>query len=353
MSDRVRVSVTRTAFHDLVDSRLPDNTLGAITPADVRVVFDTLADSALWHDETSSGADGASAFDVAVAAGFSGDVAAWLESLQGPAGQRGATGARGPAGPSGPQGPIGPAGPMGADGAQGPAGPVGADGRSVATVRDISATRIVVGAGDDGAVLSATANSAVEVVLPSDAEAALRVGALVHVVQSGAGAATMRAGDGATVHIAEGFTPTTRMRHGAISALKVGTNAWRVHGDVTPEPSTILLPNGGALSGVIQLAGSAVTIAPSHVGALLELTSDAPATVTAPADAAIPVGAVVRLTQTGDGPVGFEAGSGARLLFCASKQPRLSGRHGVVDLLKTAEDAWRLTGDLALIKSFA
>jgi hypothetical protein len=44
-----------------------------------------------------AGADGASAYEIAVAGGFVGDEAAWLASL---VGANGATGATGPAGPS-------------------------------------------------------------------------------------------------------------------------------------------------------------------------------------------------------------------------------------------------------------
>lgn len=69
-----------------------------------------------------AGPAGASAYQVAVAQGYSGNVAAWLASLQG------APGASGPA--STVPGPQGPAGPAGADstvpGPQGPQGPAGA-----------------------------------------------------------------------------------------------------------------------------------------------------------------------------------------------------------------------------------
>jgi hypothetical protein len=50
------------------------------------------------------GIDGASAYEVAVANGFVGTEAAWLESLIGPQGETGATGATGPQGPAGADG---------------------------------------------------------------------------------------------------------------------------------------------------------------------------------------------------------------------------------------------------------
>ena len=77
------------------------------------------------------GADGASAYEVAVANGFVGTEAQWLASLQGPAGPAGADGAdgaTGPQGPAGPTGPAGPQGPQGDTGPQGPAGPTGPQG---------------------------------------------------------------------------------------------------------------------------------------------------------------------------------------------------------------------------------
>ena len=61
----------------------------------------------------SGGADGKSAYEIAVDNGFEGDEQAWLDSL---------VGKRGPAGSDGEQGPAG------EDGAQGPPGKDGADG---------------------------------------------------------------------------------------------------------------------------------------------------------------------------------------------------------------------------------
>jgi len=350
MADPARAPVSRSAFFSLIETLLPNNSSGKITPADVRVVFDGLADSTLWHDEAASGPAGASAYELAVAGGFPGDLAAWLGSLVGPAG---AVGPKGATGDTGPRGQAGPTGPQGPEGPQGPQGVRGEDGRSVAAIRSTAEARLTVSSADDGVVISTTADSPVAVVLPPEAEASLRVGALVHLVQAGSGAASFSAGAGVRIDIAEGFEPTTRARHGAISALKTGPDAWRIHGDVTPAPGAILLPNGGALTGVRAVADAMITIAPSDVGALIETTAATPVTVVAPLDDAIPVGAAVRIVQVGDGAVSFTAGTGARLQHCASKQAQSSGRFGVAEFYKTAADTWRLTGDLALIKSFA
>lgn len=67
----------------------------------------------------ADGEDGLSAYQVAVANGFVGSEAAWLESLQGEDGEDGDDGAAGPAGPAGPQG---------IQGIQGIPGPPGSGG---------------------------------------------------------------------------------------------------------------------------------------------------------------------------------------------------------------------------------
>jgi len=346
MADPVRSPISRDAFFLLTEAQLPDNTKSKITPANIRVVLDSLADSALWHDEAATGAPGASAYEIAVSAGFIGDAAAWLASLVGPAGPKGPTGATGPKGAAGPVGPTGPEGP------QGPAGERGADGRPVGDVRSVSATSIAIGATDDGVVFSTTADEPVAVVLPSDAESAIRVGAIVHVIQGGVGAATFEAGAGATIQIAEMFTPTTRMRFGAVSALKVGPDTWRVHGDVAPAANAILTPNGAA-SGVLQIPDAAITLDATHSGAIVETLAADPVTITLAADAEIMVGAVIRVAQAGKGAVSFIAGVGAKILHCATKALSVSGQDGVVDLLKTGPATWRVTGDLAYLKAFA
>ena len=62
------------------------------------------------------GDDGASAYQVAVNAGFVGSEAEWLDSLVGEEGPRGSAGADGEQGPKGPEGPRGPQGPQGPPG---------------------------------------------------------------------------------------------------------------------------------------------------------------------------------------------------------------------------------------------
>lgn len=85
---------------------------------------------------------GASAYEIAVANGFSGNKTEWLASLRGPAGPAGpttvvgstgptgASGTKGDTGATGPQGPKGDTGSQGIQGIQGATGAVGATGPS-------------------------------------------------------------------------------------------------------------------------------------------------------------------------------------------------------------------------------
>jgi|GEM_PF-2064743 len=89
------------------------------------------------------GADGKSAFEVAVSNGYTGTVIEWMASLKGPQGIQGEkgdkgdagdnglnglTGPRGLDGPPGPQGPIGLTGSQGVQGDKGEQGPIGLTG---------------------------------------------------------------------------------------------------------------------------------------------------------------------------------------------------------------------------------
>jgi hypothetical protein len=356
MVNPVRSPISRDAFFALTETQIPDNNSGKITPFDVRVVFDSLADSTLWHDEAAGALPGASAYDIAVENGFVGDAAAWLRSLAGPEGPAGPTGAIGPAGPIGPMGPIGetgPAGSVGPAGPQGLAGPKGDDGRAIAGVRDDARVEIPVTTADEGAVIRATADAAVRVTLPADAVADMRIGAVVHFIQNGQGTVTLVADSGASIEVPEGFLPSTLMRLGAVSAIKVASNTWSVRGDIAPKTGALLAPSAGAVAGVIQNSEETVVLSIDNVGFLVETSASAPVTVVAPADPAIPIGAVIRIAQGGDGAASLAGEPGVEILHCSTKQLRLSGRDGVVDLIKIGTASWRATGDLALLKSFA
>lgn len=73
-----------------------------------------------------AGADGLSAYEIAVDNGFAGSETEWLASLVGPAGAPGVDGTIGPQGIQGEQGETGSEGPQGIQGEQGVQGPAGA-----------------------------------------------------------------------------------------------------------------------------------------------------------------------------------------------------------------------------------
>jgi hypothetical protein len=350
MPDTLRSPYSRDAFQNLVIKNLPDNQTGSITPADVRVVFAGLADSTLWHDEASSGA---SAFDVAVAEGFTGDATAWLASLVGPEGPVGPAGPKGDRGDVGPTGASGPVGATGPEGPQGPKGDKGEDGRTVASVQTTKDTRVPVTAEHDGVVITTAADEAINFVLPDDATAPIRIGAIVHVIQGGDGVVRFEAGGRAILQIMEDFVPETRNRFGAISALKVAPDTWRIHGDAALAPGATLLANGGRLSGVMQTVAAEIRVGADHGGVMIETASADDVTVVLTADADLPIGAVVHVVQSGDGRVLLKPDAGVTLLHCGHRLPEGSGRNGVVVLHKTAAATWRASGDLALVRAFA
>ncbi|AJC60131.1 collagen-like protein [Streptomyces sp. 769] len=118
---------------------------------------------------------GASAYEVAVAAGFEGAPADWLASLTGPRGPQGETGPPGPRGEQGqpgadsnvpgPQGKTGPQGEPGPPGERGEQGPPGASGRDgapglVQSVNGHTAAEITLDAADVGAIPTTAAGAA-------------------------------------------------------------------------------------------------------------------------------------------------------------------------------------------------
>jgi hypothetical protein len=83
---------------------------------------------------------GPSAYEVAVAEGFTGTEDEWLASLEGPQGPQGPQGIQGVSGPQGIQGPKGDTGAQGIQGVQGPAGPEGDSAYEVAVANGFVGT---------------------------------------------------------------------------------------------------------------------------------------------------------------------------------------------------------------------
>lgn len=97
-------------------------------------------DGGVVPGEGGAGADGKSAYEIAVENGFEGDEAAWLASLKGDKGDIGPQGETGPRGPQGEQGPQGGTGPRGPQGEQGKKGDTGAPGKDGAGMDITGAT---------------------------------------------------------------------------------------------------------------------------------------------------------------------------------------------------------------------
>ncbi|MFE1770260.1 hypothetical protein [Streptomyces sp. NPDC059008] len=111
--------------------------------------------------EGPRGEPGSSAYEVALAEGFSGAPADWLASLVGPQGEPGPAGPPGAdstvPGPEGAQGPQGPEGPLGPTGPRGPKGDPGSG--SVNTVNGNPGPDITLAAADVGALDQAAADA--------------------------------------------------------------------------------------------------------------------------------------------------------------------------------------------------
>lgn len=146
--------------------RYPDDD----TPNDLMMHFEQMAlDTEEQILAVGEGADGASAYEVAVANGFVGTEAEWLESLVGPAGADGDTGPAGADGATGPQGPAGADGAPGADGADGVGVPPGGSTGQVlskASATDYDTEWVTAGTG--GGFVARTTTSHTTASLPSN-----------------------------------------------------------------------------------------------------------------------------------------------------------------------------------------
>lgn len=363
-------TISRSEFFEYLIKTLPDNETGQISEADVRETFTTLADSALWHDEASTGPDGASAFEIAVANGFAGTEQDWLTSL---------VGLPGAAGPIGPQGP------------EGPAGPSGSDGVNVTGFRILDGPAYSVSASDDAQLLGFSDASGTAVTLPADATANLRVGAQIHLMQT-AGTVEIVGASGVTVEHDKRMLPCTSGAFTTATAVKIGADQWYLCGalkpvvtipvltegmPVTSTPGALnfcgegvrvtsdrdgivtlevtTVDRGGALAGVDQVLASEYSLTTGDAGKLIEVISSDPVVVTLPADieAALPVGAVVHIVQAGTGALTLTAGPGATARHSSGHNLTLTGQDSVATVVKSAADTWRVFGEFCVPHAFA
>lgn len=129
---------------DEVDGDFVIRLTNASTGTRVRALLQTILDM------LNQGAQGASAYEIAVENGFEGNETEWLASLVGPQGPQGATGAQGPQGQAGATGAQGPQGVPGADGTNGTDGADGAPGATGTTFTPSVSSEGVISWTNDG-----------------------------------------------------------------------------------------------------------------------------------------------------------------------------------------------------------
>ncbi|MEE4278284.1 MAG: hypothetical protein V2I82_07475 [Halieaceae bacterium] len=360
-------AVSRLDFTRFVSTALPDNKTGEISEADVRSVFDTLADSALWHDEATTGPVGPSAYEVAVNNGFIGSEREWLASLIG------AAGAQGPAGAVGEQ------------------GPAGADGTSISIVRELPEQSYALTADDDASLLIFSDTQEVTVTMPLDEADAFRIGAQVHLINA-KGVLKAVGATGVIIEHDARAVPSTAAPMAIMVAVKTGQDRWYISGALGCTSTLPILDRGSVVSmmpAVLDFRGDGISVAKeadgrvaiavetvhsggalSHIrsvgsqsynvtlddaGSLIEFDNVDGVQVSLPADieAAVPVGSVVHLVQAGAGTVTVTAAAGATVKSFCSGLVQLDGQDAVATAVKSGPNTWRVHGQLCVSHAFS
>ena len=130
---------------------------------------------------------------------------------------------------------IGPQGATGATGSAGAAGANGADGADGAPLAGVSqqtGTIYTFVLGDANTLVECSNASAIALTVPPNASVGYPVGTTLNWAQGGAGQVTLTPGAGVTLQKAASLTLRTTEQHAVASAVKVGTNTWRVFGDL-------------------------------------------------------------------------------------------------------------------------
>ena len=85
--------------------------------------------------------------------------------------------------------------------------------------------------GDENAYILTTHGTGITVTLPQNSAQAFAIGATIYYERNGAGTLTFAAGTGATI-TSKDSTLTCGDRYTAVCALKIGTNAWSLIGNI-------------------------------------------------------------------------------------------------------------------------
>lgn len=207
------------------------------------------SDSANWTEFAAP--QGASAYEIAVANGYSGDAPSWIASLKG---KDGATG------PTGNQGDTGPAGPAGAQGIQGIQGPQGINAYQVAVANGYSGTE-----SDWLASLQGTTGPQGNPGSDANVTTSNIAGALGYTPANGADYFPLTVGTTATIPtinaasdggLSKSYIANLQMANGDSVKIGVsdtnGTRSFLIHADSNHTPALILSNDSGANG---QLAG--------------------------------------------------------------------------------------------------
>lgn len=156
-SNGIEASVSDEQIAAAVAAYLGEHEISGTVSADdiATAVSAYLEENPVTGADGKDGADGASAYEIAVNNGFEGDETAWLESLKGEKGDKGDTGETGAQGEQGEKGDTGEQGPQGESGADGYSPTLNvsqADGVTTVVVTDVNGDQtFTVKDGADGA----------------------------------------------------------------------------------------------------------------------------------------------------------------------------------------------------------
>lgn len=197
-------------------------------------------------------------------------------------------------------------------------------------------------AADNGNTVVSGSSDPFTLMLPADADVALRVGALIGYQQGAAGAVTVVAGTGVTLYAPNGAS-TAQQWDGGV-AQKLAANTWvlwngpslgplATAADAPNDGNTYGRKNGGwsavggtsgpnpNLAGINEQTGTTYALVLADAGKDVRCTNAAAIAVTVPADAdaAFDVGTLIALSQGGAGAVTAVGAAGVTV----------SGAHGL------------------------
>jgi hypothetical protein len=106
--------------------------------------------------------------------------------------------------------------------------------QSYRTIRTETGTTYTYALSDNGVYIRHTNAAAIVVTVPLNSAVAFPVGTEIHGVQSGAGQVTIDNAVGVTInHSGAGADATTRTSGSGWSLIKIATDEWDLHGDIT------------------------------------------------------------------------------------------------------------------------